>query len=58
MKVSTELADVLKRASEAVNSWEPWQRSRDPQGAKDEDSRIKTSDTKCLSSSSLDKLTT
>ena len=44
MKVSTELADVLKRASERVNSWEPWQRSIDPQGAKEENSQIKTCD--------------
>lgn len=58
MKVSTELADVLKRASKQVNSWEPWQRSIDPQGAKEENSPIKTCDTQSRNPSSLTKLNT
>jgi hypothetical protein len=34
MKISPELAAILKRAVDEVKTWEPWQRSTDPQGAK------------------------
>jgi hypothetical protein len=34
MKVSKELADVLKQASEEVEKWPQWKRSLDPIGDK------------------------
>lgn len=34
MKVSQELSEILKEATEEVSKWEPWQRSFDPYGAK------------------------
>lgn len=37
MKVTEELADLLKQACQEVDSWEPWQRSRDPQGSETEE---------------------
>jgi hypothetical protein len=32
MTVPEELADLLKEACRQVDAWQPWQRSRDPQG--------------------------
>lgn len=35
MTISDELATVLKQACKEVDTWEPWQRSRDPQGSEE-----------------------
>jgi hypothetical protein len=56
MKVSTELANVLKQACQEVNSWEPWQRSRDPQGADGENSRMRANESNALYSGINKKL--
>jgi hypothetical protein len=32
MKLSNELSDVLKQACLEAETWQDWQRSRDPQG--------------------------
>jgi len=49
MKISKELADVLKQASEEVDTWPKWKRSLDPIGDKsrrsdDNDSKAKKTD--------------
>lgn len=41
MKVSQELADVLRSASREVDGWPQWKRSLDPIGEK---SQVKTKD--------------
>jgi hypothetical protein len=42
VKISAELKDVLKQACKEVDSWEPWQRSRDPQGSEEGTPRVST----------------
>jgi hypothetical protein len=56
MKVSDELANVLKQACEEVNSWEPWQRSKDPQGPGEEISRTRTDESDSCHSAITKKL--
>jgi hypothetical protein len=56
MKVSVELANVLKQACEEVNSWEPWQRSRDPQGAGGETARMRADESNSSNSAIKEKL--
>ena len=46
MKISKELADVLKQASEEVETWPKWKRSLDPIGDKSEHSDQRESKTK------------
>jgi hypothetical protein len=42
MTISEELATVLKQVCKDVDSWEPWQRSRDPQGSEEAAPRVCT----------------
>ncbi len=49
MKISKELADVLRQASEEVDTWPKWKRSLDPIGDKsgrsdEHESKAKKSD--------------
>jgi hypothetical protein len=37
MTASEELANLFKRISEEVDSWEPWKRSLDPHGSDNEE---------------------
>lgn len=42
MTISNELKTVLEQVCKEVDSWEPWQRSRDPQGSEEAAPRVCT----------------
>jgi hypothetical protein len=46
MKVSKELADVLRQASEEVDAWPKWKRSLDPIGEISQNANQKELETK------------